>query len=261
MKRILLSAVLCVPTLAFAQEGGTIRATVDAYFNKSNAEVKAGSGPSADEGGDGFGIKGLAHINDSFMVTGEFQDVSYDGLGSNDTRTDIRVGAGYGGPSGTGIFAELVKLEDGDGFGVHGRVAGTMLDTVELYGQAGYVQVEDQERFGGFEFTVGGAYVITDLLGAFLDYRVTTLEGNESQVELRLRDLRVGVRMAFGGAKSMPEPSEDVEVQAVDDGSGGGEAPVDAAPAEEAPAEGAPAGEVPAGEEVPAEEPAEEPAE
>lgn len=258
MKRILLSAVLCVPTLAFAQEGGDLRATVDAYFNKSNAEVKAGSGPSADEGGDGYGLKGLVHLGDSFMVTGEYQDVSYDDLGSDADRTDIRLGAGYGGPSGTGLFGELISLENGDGFGVHGRVAGTMLDTIELYGQAGYVQVEDDERFGGFEFSVGGAYVITDLLGAFLDYRVTTLEGNESQVELRLRDLRVGVRMAFGGEKSMPEPAEDVEVQPVDDGSGGGEAPVEEAPA----AEPTPADEAPAGEEVPAEEPAaEEPAE
>lgn len=235
MKRtVLLSAMLFAPTLAFAQDGA-LRATVDAYFNKSNYEIKV-AGQSADENGDGYGVKGIVHLTDGVMATGEYQDVSYDLPGGSVDRTDYRLGAGYGGPSGAGVFAEFLSTELGDGFGVHGRVAGTMLDAIELYGQAGYVQVEDDERFAGFEFSLGGAYVFSDLLGAFLDYRLSALEGNQSQAETRFRDVRVGIRMAFGGTQEMPEPAEDVEVQPVDDGSGG-DAAVEGVPVEEPAAE------------------------
>ena len=93
-------------------------------------------------------------------------------------------------------------------------MAGSFGERLELYGQAGYVQVEDDERFGGFEFSLGGSYALFDVagfvLGAFADYRLTNLEGAESQLELKLRDTRVGVRLTFGGGGgSMPAEGED----------------------------------------------------
>lgn len=238
MKGKLLVATLFLPATALAQDLGQLQGTVDAfYLPHPNLEVRQRTPAiSADAYGDGYGAKALLHLNDWLMATGEYESVTYD-LPDSD-RTDYRLGVGVGYPSGSGLLGEFVSTELGDGFGVHARAAGMMGERLALYGQAGYVQVEDEERFGGFEFTVGGAYGILDMLGILVDYRLTNLEGSVSQRELKFRDLRVGVRYTFGGgAGDMPAEGEaPVGVEPVEDG---GEAPAEE-PAEEPAAEEAP---------------------
>lgn len=247
----LLWATLFLPSLALAQDpepapdAMSLEGAVDVYYMPgANVELRQRNPvASADESGDGFGARALVHITDLFMATGEYQTISYDVPGSD--RDDFRVGTGIGLPSGTGLFAEYVSLETGDGFGVHGRAAGAMGERLALHVQAGYVQVEDDERFGGFEFSAGGSYAIINILqgtlGAFVDYRVTNLEGAESQVEVKLRDFRVGARYTFGGAIAMPEETDEgVGVEPVAEGAEpAAEEPaaVEEQPAEEEPAE------------------------
>lgn len=234
MKGKVLVATLFLPASALAQDAGALQGTLDAfYLPNANVELRQRStGTSVDEGGTGYGVKGFAHLNDYLMGTAEYLSASYDEIDDAD-RTDYRVGVGYGGASGSGVFAEFVSTELGDGFGTHLRGAGMFGERLALYGQAGYVQVEDEDRFGGFEFTVGGAYSVLEMLGIFADYRLTNLEGRESQAELKFRDLRVGVRYAFGGGSGdMPaEGEEPVAVEPVTDE--GAEAPA----ADEAPVE------------------------
>jgi hypothetical protein len=249
--KALLCATLFLPSLVLAQEpeATSLEGTVDAYFMPAaNIEFRQRDPlASGDESGDGYGVRALVHVTDMFMATGEYQTVSYDtGTGSTQDfdRDDFRVGGGIGLPSGTGLFAEYVSAELGDGFGAHARAAGTLGERIALHAQVGYVQVEDEERLGGFEFSVGGSYAIINVLqgtlGAFADYRVTNLEGAETQAELKVRDFRVGARYTFGGAAAMPEPAEEsIGVEpVVEDGAS-------EAPAEQAPAEQAPAGEAP----------------
>lgn len=261
----LLWATLFLPSLVMAQEpeaeaeATPIEGSVDVYFMPgANIESRQRSPvSSADESGDGYGLKGLLHLSDMFMLTGEYQTVSYETPGAD--RDDFRAGAGIGLPSGSGLFAEYVSLDSGTGFGVHARGAGTMGERLALHVQAGYVQVEDDERFGGFELSAGGSYAIINILkgtlGAFADYRVTHLEGAVSQVELKLRDFRVGVRYTFGGDAALPAPVEDesVGVEPVVDDGGATEAPADAPEDEVTVEEPAPAGEEPVVEEPPAE--------
>lgn len=245
--KTLVWATLFLPALAPAQEGGGLpTGHVDAYLiPKANLEIRDGSSGD-DIGGDGFGIKTLLHVTDLFVATGEYQSISYD-AGDAD-RSDVRLGGGVGNAAGSGLFAEYVSIENGDGFAVYGRAAGSLgIPRLSLHAQAGYVQVEDDERAYGFEFSVGGAYAIMDVaggtLGALIDYRLTSLEGQESDVELDLRDVRVGARFIFGGESSIPEtPDEGVAVEPVAE-----EPAVEAAPAEE------PVGVEPAAEEPPAE--------
>ena len=236
MKGKLLVATCFLPVTALAQDLGAIQGTVDAfYLPNANVEVRQRSPQiGLDEKGDGFGAKAFLHLNDWLMGTAEYQTVSYDDLADAD-RDDLRVGAGVGTASGSGLFGEYVSMEMGDGFGAHVRGAGMMGERLALYAQLGYVQVEDEERFGGFEFTVGGTYGILDMLGAFVDYRLTNLEGSVSQQELKFRDLRVGVRYTFGGGAGdlPPEGEAPVGVEPVEDG---GEAPAEA-PAVDEPAE------------------------
>lgn len=236
MKGKLLVATCFLPVTALAQDLGAIQGTVDAfYLPNANVEIRErNTATHVDEKGDGYGAKAFLHLSDWLMGTAEYQTVSYDNLGDAD-RDDLRVGAGVGTASGSGLFGEYVSMEMGDGFGAHLRGAGMMGERLALHGQLGYVQVEDDERFGGFEFTVGGAYAILDMLGAFADYRLTNLEGSVSQRELKFRDLRVGVRYTFGGASDMPpEGEEPVGVEPVEDG---GEAPAEEPAAEEVPVE------------------------
>lgn len=222
MKSKLLVATCFLPVTALAQDLGALQGTLDAYYlPNANVEIRErNTQTNLDEKGDGYGAKAFLHLNDWLMGTAEYQSVSYDDLADAD-RDDLRAGAGVGTASGSGLFAEFVSMELGDGFGAHARAAGLMGERLALYGQMGYVQVEDDERFGGFEFTVGGAYAILDMLGAFADYRLTNLEGSVSQRELKLRDLRVGVRYTFGGSSDMPPEGEaPVGVEPVEDGDG-----------------------------------------
>jgi hypothetical protein len=259
--KTLVWATLFLPALAPAQEGGGLpTGQADLYMvPKANLELRDG-GTSADIGGDGYGVKALFHVTDLIKATGEYQTVSYD-AGDSD-RSDLRLGAGLANAVGTGVFAEYLSIENGDGFAVYGRAAGSFgIPRLGLHGQAGYVQVEDDERAYGFEFSLGASYALFDVaggtLGAMIDYRLTNLEGQESNVEVKLRDLRVGARFLFGGESSIPDtPEEEVAVEPVVE-----ETPADApaeeavgvepaaeepTPTEEAPAEEAPAEEAPA---------------
>lgn len=251
--KTLVWATLFLPALAPAQDGGGLpTGHVDLYLvPKANLEVRNPNATSSDTSGDGYGAKAFLHVTDMIMATGEYQSLGYD-AGDND-RSDIRVGAGVGNAAGSGVFAEYLSIENGDGFAVYGRAAGSFgIPRLGLHGQAGYVQVEDDERAYGFEFSLGASYAIIDVLGgtlgAMLDYRLTNLEGQESNVERKLRDVRLGARFLFGGASdAIPDAADEgVAVEPV----------VEEAPAE-APAEDAvgvePTAEEPAAEEAPAE--------
>ena len=259
--KALLWASLVLPATAIAQDAAPgPSGALDAYIvPRTDVEVRVPGSGQADVKGEGYGLRALVHMTDALMVTGEFQSTTYDDLDVD--RTDFRLGGGYGLATGTGVFAEYVKIDGdgigGDGFGLHARWAGSLIPSINLHAQAGYVQVEDIDRFAGFEFSVGGAYQITNMIGAMLDYRVNNFEGRDSQVELKLRDFRVGIRWNFGVAEAAPDVGDgepDVSVEPVE----GEGAPAEAPP--EIPAEEVPAGDIPV-EEAPADAPAEAPAE
>ncbi|HUR42357.1 MAG TPA: hypothetical protein VM240_14425 [Verrucomicrobiae bacterium] len=232
MKHAPLFALLFTPTLAVAQDWGPV--TVDPYYvPRAEVEFRADGGPSFDEGGDGYGVKAMARIMGPFVATGEYHSVSYDEASDYD-RDDFRVGAGVVGASNSGLYTEYISSELGDGFGAHVRLAGGN-ERASLHAQLGFVQVEDQDRFYGGEINFGAAYQFTDLLGTFVDYRLTNFEGHDSDVQLKFRDLRVGVRLTFGGVASMPAEDDSVGVETVGEEPGPVEEPAEL-PADTAPA-------------------------
>jgi hypothetical protein len=211
-RKALLCATLMLPAMAQAQDFGIPPGTLDLfYLPNANIETRQRGTPSTDIKGDGFGLRALAQASDLLLVSAEYQTTSYD-TGAGD-RDDIRAGVGLGGTSGPALLAEYLSLENGDGFGAHVRLGMQLGERSNVNVRGGYVQVEDTERFGGFEFGVGASYSFLEMfgfpLGAFADYRVTSLEGSSSQRELKLRDLRVGVRLHFGGRGDMPAAGED----------------------------------------------------
>lgn len=194
---VVLTAFFLSPLAAQAEGPGFI----DLYFVPS-AKLEytdPGLGTFSDSG-TGFGIKGLVPASEFFAITGEYQATNYD---DSDIDVDqLRVGIGLTGPTTSGLYVEYIAATvddlDEDGFGLHLRLAGRPSDAASFYGQAGYLALDnDFETDTGFEFTVGAAIEISGNMGVFADLRRTTLEGEDSEFETELTDVRAGLRLRF----------------------------------------------------------------
>lgn len=197
-KKLLLLTVLLAPCSAFANEG----AHIDGYYIPSSRLEVEGH-----VDGDGFGGKAMVPFgaSQSFFIEGEYQSVDFDhNSGSLD---QTRVGGGWQTPLATGtlgLYGEYVNLDLGDGdnadgLGVHARLSFPIAPAVLLFGQLGYVSVEDDfnQDIDGVEFLVGGSVDFTPNVGAFIDYRQSDLNA-DGGTDITLKDLRVGVRILFG---------------------------------------------------------------
>jgi hypothetical protein len=213
MKRLWLFCAAAAPGLAVAAPP---TAYGDLYYIPT-AELELGD--TIEFEGDGFGLRGAAPVSRAVWLTGEYQKVNYDeasaaGFGSGDVDVDderFRFGIGFQPPQqqsfSWGVFAEYISAEfeaegektDADGFGLQLR---GMLETgagVDLYGQIGYVELEDDEGDDGDgpEYLIGGLFWLNPRLGLFADYRLTDLEVGGGE-EFKSDELRVGARFAFG---------------------------------------------------------------
>ncbi len=201
-KLLALAALLVLPSAAFANEQGHI----DGYYIPSATIEIDDGGPDID--GDGFGVKGMIPLGmtRSFFLTGEYQSNSYD---DPDIDLDqLRLGGGWQTPLATGslgVYGEYINIDldgsEADGFGVHGRLSFPVAPMVNIYGQVGYVQVEDDDNaeFGGMEFLVGASVDFTPNIGAFIDFRQTNLDADDDSfaADMTLQDVRLGVRVLF----------------------------------------------------------------
>lgn len=189
-----------LPALGLAQTTGPV-GTLDAYYvPKADLDVSVPNLGDGDDDGDGFGVKGLFRFSDTLGFVGEYQGVTYD-----DTDIDfnqLRAGMGWFLPTTSGVYVQYDDFElddaDADGFSVHGRLAGDISPTAQLYLEAGYFWLEDDfEDLEGYEFTFGGALALAPQWGVFADYRMTNLEGEDTEIEYEFGDLRLGVRFLF----------------------------------------------------------------
>lgn len=201
-KKVLLLTALALPATAFANEG----AHIDAYYIPSSTlEFDFGNGVNPDDDGDGFGAKAFVPFGrtQSFFLEGEYQSTSFDDF---DYDVDqLRLGGGWQTPVATGTFGlygEYAKLSiddaDADGFGIHGRLAFPISRGVQLYGQVGYLSLEDDSNstIDGVEFLVGGSVDFSPNIGAFIDYRYDNLQDDED-IKYKFGDVRVGIRVLF----------------------------------------------------------------
>lgn len=202
------------PLVAFATPG-----YLDFYYSPTpELEFDDGSDRLEFEG-DGYGLRGAAPVADAVLLTAEYQKLNYDeasvaGLGSGDVDIDDerwRLGIGLQAPEQAGfqwgLYGEYldVTLEgggesfDADGFAVH--VRGTLYASAatSVYGQIGYVKLEDDEGgdADGPEYLVSGVFSLTPQLGVFVDYRLTDLEDDDGGT-IKSDELRTGLRLHFG---------------------------------------------------------------
>jgi len=187
------------PMAGFAVTPGYL----DLYYIPK-ASVEAGSFPEED--GDGYGVKLMAPVSRWGVLTGEYQTVQLDD--SDQDLNQIRAGLGVmtGSRARFGAVAEYIRLEldnpgmgsdAAEGFGVHGRIELDPTNWLNLYGQLGYVRIDNDGAVDGLELSVGAATRINAAIGLFADYRLTKLE-DEAKVEHDIADLRMGLRVSFG---------------------------------------------------------------
>lgn len=198
----LLCAMVAAPATALAEEGRG--GFVDIYYIPS-AELDVdipGFGTISDDG-DGFGIKTMIPVAEQAVLTGEYQSAGYDDSGIDISQ--LRLGVGIAAPSGSGAFVEYISVDTEeltgsktDGFGIHGRLARGGNGEIGIYGQIGYLILEDDfEDIDGIELAIGASIPVSGNLGVFLDLRKSPQKGKDSDVEVELTDIRLGARFSY----------------------------------------------------------------
>lgn len=193
MKKLLIgSALAALPFVGMAADPFQ---GVDLYY--VNSEIEIGGG---DDDGGGFGIGGLFRVGDQAYLDAEYQSAETDDF---DIEIDqLRFGIGVhsrameGGLTfyGQGEYASIeVEGEDESGFGLHGGAILPLSPQFYLRGEIGYLTLDD---FDGLEYTIGGAFDLSEQFGLFLDYRVTPLE-DDNDNEVDFTDLKLGGRFLF----------------------------------------------------------------
>lgn len=179
--------------------------------------------------GDGWGVKGKFGLVHNLFLSGEFEKNSYDDIRINGepilpgfpgTSLDLsqkteqyRAGLGYV-FNDTPFYAlgeyirydSKLRVSDGnsaqysdddtqEGWGAHlGLKHKVLKNALTLNAEIGYVAIGDVD---GLEVLGGVAMNITEHLGLFADYRLTSLVGNDSTPDTRLEEVRVGARISF----------------------------------------------------------------
>lgn len=201
IKRSLLvaGALACAATTAQASDFDYL----DIYFVPSS-ELDFGGG--ADDDGDGFGIKGKAHVADTITLHGEYQATTLD---DSDLDIDqLRFGIGGHAPdngNGVRLFGELEYVdvefdipsfssESQSGFGLHGGLMFTGASALSGFAKIGYLSLDDVD---GIEFNIGLIAEFSEQVAGFVDYRSASLEDDAGD-EADLTDIRLGLRFLFG---------------------------------------------------------------
>ena len=193
MRKLAMAAIML--TASHGARAADTGAFVDFFFIPSaEIEVTIPGAGSGDDDGDGFGFRGMVPAG-GIAVTGEYQSTSYDDSGID--ADQLRLGIGLVNETTSGLLLEYVDADiDGeaaDGFAVHGRIAAE-----NFYGQLGYVMLEeDFEALAVVEFVFGVTLGGRGPLSGFIDYRRSSLEGDESNIKTEFTDLRMGARLRF----------------------------------------------------------------
>lgn len=173
---------------------------LDLYFvPDSNLEVNAPGFGSGDDDGDGFGIKGRAHVAETVTLHGEYQAVTLDDSDLDVDQLRFGIGAHSSADTGARFFGDLefvsvdLEGEDQSGLGLHGGLSFSGQGAVSGFARLGYLSLDDVD---GFEFSLGADVAFSPTIGGFIDYRSIMLEDDSSN-EFDFTDIRVGIRFHF----------------------------------------------------------------
>ncbi len=202
MRYLLGIMATALPFSLQAQPLAHVGGVVDVYLIPSAdlEDARRGIARRVDDEGDGFGARIRAPISDVLRVSGEYQSTSYDdtNIDLDQLRAGLEIALGHSGVVIEYVAAEL-DGDDIDGFGIHWRFNTPLSETLDLFGQIGYLALEDDdsgEDVSGGEFSIGVALRFAPQVSGFVDYRLTALE-DDADTEVDFSDFRIGVRFGF----------------------------------------------------------------
>lgn len=189
-------AALCALGLS-ANAFATSLDSLDLYLARGEIEAAPAAGGETDV--EGFGAKFRGSVGDDFFFSGEYQQLGSDDDALGDYR-EWRVGLGtpltrISSATFYGLLeylhAELDDTEfEDDGAALHLGVLFSPARRLSLYGQVGYLQLDDSE---GPEYLVGAAFQLKRWGGLFAEYRDTELELDEGGGDAGVSGFRAGI--------------------------------------------------------------------
>jgi opacity protein-like surface antigen len=222
-KTLVLAALAAVPMTA-----AHAASQLDVYYTPyTMLKGDSDAGSVKFDNGDGYGAKGRFGVIDNVFASLEYERNTYDSLHINgssiftpdsklrDKTEEYRAGLGYTIPT-TPFYVEgeYIRLDNkqkltfdtggaaesnndkNEGWGAHMGAQGKVLnDVVTLNAEIGYVDVG---HGNGLEALAGVAYNVTQNVGLFADYRLTSLTGGgDSNPATRIEEARIGARLSF----------------------------------------------------------------
>lgn len=222
-KTLVLAALAAVPMTA-----AHAASQLDVYYTPYTLlKGDSDSGSVKFDNGDGYGAKGRFGLIDNVFASLEYERNTYDSISINgtgifvpdskirDKTEEYRGGIGYMVPT-TPFYVEgeYIRLDNkqkitfdnggaaesnndtNEGWGAHLGAQGKVLsDYITLNAEIGYVDVGHGD---GLEVLGGLAFNVTQNLGVFADYRLTSLTGGgDNNPATRLEEARVGARLTF----------------------------------------------------------------
>lgn len=194
---------------------------VAAYLGQSELESSDDTGSATIDGRE-LGVRGALNLGRGFFLRGEYGAVNgndnIDGVDVDTEVDELRLGGGYtfeisdaaslyaeanyavisvdASASAEGV--ELTSSVETNGFVVAVGGSFSVLPSLSVYGRAGYISVEDEdsnEKGNGPDFLAGVDYSLSDVFGAFAEFRYTTLNFDDGDNDLS--GYRGGLRLKF----------------------------------------------------------------
>lgn len=192
--------IVCLPMAAQAGREDGVQLDVF-YLAQSNFEVEADGERDKDKG-DGLGARLQVPVGANLRFTGEWQNADLD-----DTGWIVEQGRGglvllCGSSIRFGLGAEYVRLSIDTQFGelktkgynAFGRGEFDASERVVVYGQLGYIDLEDDAD--GSDFLLGASLRLSERFGAFGELRSLSIE-DDTNVQIDMTDYRLGVRASI----------------------------------------------------------------
>ncbi len=193
-KQTLIAVAIALTPMAAMAAG-----SLDVFYVNQDFNVDG----SPDDSGDGFGFRGQAALGQGVSLTALYQDADIDDADFNSKET--RIGLSYdtklqGIDVGAGAETVTLDLNDGGpgdsfrGYSINAHASMKVIDNLSAYARVGYTDIDE---FDGAEYEAGVHYAFDKQFGAFVEYRVADLSGNNGAPDLELDTLRVGGRYNF----------------------------------------------------------------
>ena len=172
------------------------------YVPKAEIEVNSNLGTGSDDG-SGFALSGALELTPSFELAGDYQSATIDDGSDDFDAKYTRFHARLKGESGSGVDLRWLDMSldtfDVDGFGLGARLMGSLSDGLTAFAGGAFYDLSGDSGldFDGLEFHLGASLLVSERTSLNAEYRTLSMDHDDSDLELDLSDIRLGVQFRF----------------------------------------------------------------